>query len=98
MAAELSKALQVNDMPEGLSIEPLPNFCFAGSISKVRRLSDGKVLDVIMSCYDKDVEGEEIVADDDGQYVSLWPGDYKIHSRLSWIPIVDKLVNRRVWE
>jgi len=61
-----------------LAIEPLPGWMFNGEPEVVMRKSDGQVFDVCVSSYNKELHGEEVTIKENGEYITLLPGEFTV--------------------
>jgi len=76
----LQAALSVGSLPHGiLTVEPLPEEFTGGGPKQIRRLSDGKVFDVVGYCYEAEQNGLEITVEDGpGNWQFLEVGQYEV--------------------
>jgi len=61
-----------------LQIEELPGWMFNGEPEVVMRKSDGQVFDVCVSSYNKELHGEEVTIKENGEYITLLPGEFTV--------------------
>lgn len=97
---KLSAALSVGNSPEYagkiLAVEPLPNCCFAGEITRIREKVTGRIHKIVSSCYDKALGGEEVTIESKGKLRFLKPKEYTVVGRLRWNAETDKLTDGNV--
>jgi hypothetical protein len=87
----LQKALEGDNSKYSgvLKVEPLPNFFFAGSPTKVIELSTGKEYKVHADTQDS--EGLSVTVKRGKKYFNLEKGQFIVTEVLGWYPKTDKL-------